>query len=80
MRGEYFFRKNVHDQLPVGNSEFFVASDIPAILKYTNKIIFLDNFEIASLAKDRAKITDYNKKSIKRRVCNVYNSIWVFFT
>ena len=51
----------------VGKSEHFVASDIPAILKYTNKIIFLDNFEIASLTKDRVKIINHSKKRIEKK-------------
>lgn len=54
-----------------GESENFVASDIPALLKYTNKIIFLDNFEIASLTKGSMKIFDYNKKPISRKPTEV---------
>jgi glucosamine--fructose-6-phosphate aminotransferase (isomerizing) len=55
----------------LGESEHFVASDIPAILKYTNKVIFLDNFEIASITKDAAKIINYNKKCIEKRPIEV---------
>jgi len=54
-----------------GNSENFVASDIPALLKYTNKVIFLENFEIASITKDAIKVMDYNKRIIKKRPTEV---------
>ncbi|MFQ6119475.1 MAG: glutamine--fructose-6-phosphate transaminase (isomerizing), partial [Methanosarcinales archaeon] len=36
----------------VGENENFVASDIPAVLKYTKKIIYLDDYDIAIIKKD----------------------------
>lgn len=36
----------------------FIASDVPAILKYTNKYYLLDDYEIASLTKDTITIYD----------------------
>ncbi|MDP3789491.1 MAG: isomerizing glutamine--fructose-6-phosphate transaminase, partial [Candidatus Omnitrophota bacterium] len=55
----------------VGKSENFVASDVPAILKYTNKAIFLSNHEIVSLTGTDIKITDYNKKPLKKEITEV---------
>lgn len=37
----------------------FIASDVPAILDFTNKYILLDDYDIAKITKD--KITIYNK-------------------
>jgi len=37
-----------------------IASDVPAILDYTNKVAYLDDKEIAVLTKDHFKITDLN--------------------
>jgi len=40
-------------------------------LKYTDRVIFLDNFEIASITKDSFKIIDYNKKRIEKKALKV---------
>jgi glucosamine--fructose-6-phosphate aminotransferase (isomerizing) len=42
----------------VGEGENFIASDVPAILKYTKKVIYLDDGEIAVLTKDNVAIFD----------------------
>jgi glucosamine--fructose-6-phosphate aminotransferase (isomerizing) len=50
----------------VGSKENFIASDIPAVLKYTNRIIYLHNEEISVITKDTIKITDLDGKAVKR--------------
>lgn len=55
----------------IGKSENFVASDVPAILKYTNKAIFLSNHEIVSMTSADVKITDYDKKPVKKEITEV---------
>ncbi|MGL4607395.1 MAG: glutamine--fructose-6-phosphate transaminase (isomerizing) [Eubacteriaceae bacterium] len=42
----------------LGCNENFIASDIPAILKYTRDVYLLDNGEIAILYKDNVEILD----------------------
>jgi len=37
----------------VGENENFIASDVPAILGHTKKIIYLDNKEVAMLSKEK---------------------------
>ncbi len=52
--------------LGVGEGESFVASDVPAILEHTKKVIFLEEGEIAELRKKGIKISDLEGKPITR--------------
>lgn len=46
----------------------FLASDVPAILKYTNKYILLDDHEIVKLTKDSIKVFDESLHIIKKEI------------
>ena len=48
----------------VGDNENFIASDIPAVLKYTNRVMYLDDGEICVVNKNSIKI--FNEKNNKR--------------
>ncbi len=54
--------------LGIGKNENFIASDVPAILEKTNKVIYLDNKEIAVLTKDNVKIFNEKNKEIKKDI------------
>jgi glucosamine--fructose-6-phosphate aminotransferase (isomerizing) len=47
----------------VGEGEMFLASDIPALLSYTNRVIFLEEGEIATITKDGVEIFDSERNS-----------------
>ncbi len=53
-------RKNAPLLIGVGDGENFIASDIPAIIDYTKKAIYLTDNEVASVKVDEIKIFDEN--------------------
>ncbi len=42
----------------LGKDENFIASDIPAVLKYTKRIIYIDNLELISVKQDSVRVFD----------------------
>ena len=55
----------------VGRGENFLASDAPAILESTRDVIFLDDNQIAVLAKDIIKITDFKGEPVAPKIVRV---------
>lgn len=51
----------------VGDNENFLASDVPALLKYTNRMIFIDDGEICVLTKNSVKVFNGDKKEVKKK-------------
>ncbi|HEC95273.1 MAG TPA: glutamine--fructose-6-phosphate transaminase (isomerizing), partial [Thermoplasmatales archaeon] len=51
----------------VGDNENFLTSDIPALLKYTNRVIYLEDGEICVLTKNLVEIYDTHKKKIVKK-------------
>ncbi len=51
----------------VGEDENFVISDISAVLGYTNRVIYLDDFEIAVVGRDNITVYDKNYKRVTRK-------------
>ncbi len=51
-----------------GKNENFIASDIPAILKYTNKYIILEEGEIAEITKENIKIFNADRELLNKEV------------
>ena len=54
--------------LGIGKEENFIASDVPAILKYTTKIIYLENNEIATLEKSNYSIKNIDGEIIDKKI------------
>jgi len=57
----------------IGEGENFLASDIPALLKYTRNIYLIENDEFVILTKNEIKILNELRQEVKR---DVYKVTW----
>ena len=64
-------RKNAPLIIGVGEGENFIASDIPAIIEYTKKAIYLSDNQVAEVKTDSIKIYDENGDLIANKVENL---------
>jgi len=51
----------------VGDNENFLASDITALLNYTNRVIYLDDGEIVVMTKNSIRVIDGKKKKLTKK-------------
>jgi glucosamine--fructose-6-phosphate aminotransferase (isomerizing) len=50
----------------LGKDEFFVASDIPAILAHTRDVVFLGDEEMAVITRSGVQFTDYQGRAVSK--------------
>ena len=61
-------RKNAPMIIGLGEGENFISSDVPAIIEYTKKTIYIDDDEIAVITKDSVKILNKDGAEIKKKI------------
>ncbi len=50
----------------VGIGEYFIASDVAALVPMTQRVIFLEDGDVVCLQRDKIKITDFSRQVIQR--------------
>ena len=61
-------RRNAPLLIGVGEGENFAASDVPAIIEYTKKAIYLDDNQVAVLTANSIHIYDADNNEVKQKV------------
>jgi len=55
----------------LGKNEFFVASDVPAILNHTRDMIFLNDGDVAILTHEGITLTDFEGRRVQRALTHI---------
>ncbi len=67
----YTARKDSPMIIGISNGETYVASDVPAILKYTRNVYYIGNMEIARLEKGKVTFYNIDREEISKDVTEI---------
>ena len=55
----------------VGNGEYVIASDVSAIVRHTNRVIFMEDGEVAVITKENCEIVNVKNKAITKEATKI---------
>ena len=61
-------RRNAPLLVGIGEGEYYIASDVPAIIQYTKKAMYIDDNQIVTLTPNSLKLIDIDNNSIQGKV------------
>ncbi len=67
----YVARKDCPMIIGVGDGQTYLASDVPAILKYTRSVYYVDNLEIARLTKGAVTFYNIDKEQTEKQLTQI---------
>ena len=67
----YTARKDSPMIIGISNGETYVASDVPAILKYTRNVYYIGNMEIARLEKGKVTFYNIDREEIQKDIVEI---------
>ena len=61
-------RRNAPLVIGIGENEHFIASDVPAIIQYTKRAMYLDDNQIATITPTSLKLIDSDKNVVEGKI------------